>query len=330
MNNKKFALLVALLTSIWLLVTGGCGSHTLHDVGHEHSADTMPPLYAVPLKAGERLRVVATTSIVADVVRQVGGDQVELTTLMPVGTDPHAFEPSPQDAAAIANAHVIFANGAGLEIFLEEFIDNAGEEVPVVPVSYGVELLELEEEESHNDHHGGVDPHVWFDPNNVMVWVDNIEHALSALDPGNSRVYQANAEKYKAELVALDGWIREMVARVAREDRKLVVDHAALGYFAHRYGFEQSGALFPGFSTLTEPSARELAELEESMREQGIKAIFVGTTVNPALAERIAMDTGVRLVFLYTGSLSEPGGPADSYIAFMRYDINAIVAALCC
>ncbi len=333
--NKRFALLVVMFTLITLLVAGGCGSYTLDGVGHEHSVDTMPSLYAVPLKVGERLRVVATTSIVADVVRQVGGDHVELTTLMPLGTDPHAFEPSPLDAAAIANAHVVFANGAGLEIFLEKFIESAGEEVPVVPVSYGVELIELEEESTHggrNDHHhhGGVDPHVWFDPNNVMVWVDNIEHALSTLDPGNSRVYQANAEKYRAELLALDGWIREMVARVARENRKLVVDHAALGYFARRYGFEQSGAVFPGFSTLTEPSARELAGLEEIIREQGIKAIFVSATVNPALAERIAMDTGVRLVFLYTGSLSEPGGPADSYIAFMRYNVNAIVAALCC
>ncbi len=335
MMNKTFALLIALLMLILPLVTGGCGAHTLHDVGHEHSVDTMPTLYAVPLKAGERLRVVATTSIVADVVRQVGGDQIELTTLMPVGTDPHAFEPSPLDAAAIADAHVVFANGAGLEIFLEKFFENAGKEVPVVPVSYGLEMLELEEEskhDGHNDHHhqGGVDPHVWFDPNNVMAWVDNIEHALSALDPGNSRVYRANAEKYKAELVALDSWIRDMVARVAKEDRKLVVDHAALGYFAHRYGFEQSGAVFPGFSTLTEPSARELAVLEENIREQGIKAIFVSTTVNPALAERIATDTGARLVFLYTGSLSEPDGPADSYIAFMRYNVNAIVAALCC
>ncbi|MCX7682719.1 MAG: metal ABC transporter substrate-binding protein [Anaerolineae bacterium] len=328
--GKSLALLGMVLGIVLLLVAGGCRPGPAHEADQEHEADEMPQLRPADLKAGEKLRVVATTNIVADVVHQVGGDLIELTTLLPAGTDPHTFEPTPQDAAALAGAHVVFANGAGLELFLEDLLESVGGEVALVPVSYGVELLTLEEEgeaEAH-PHHGEVDPHVWFDPNHVVVWVSNIEQVLGALDPAHAAAYQANAERYRAELRALDSWIEEMVAQVPVENRKLVVDHKALAYFARRYGFEQVGAVFPGYSTLTEPSARELAALEEVIREHGVRAIFVSTTVNPALAERVARDTGTRLVFLYTGSLSEPGGPADNYIALMRYNTAAIVSAL--
>lgn len=329
---KRLFLLQVLLLITLIFAAVGCGTGPSHEAGHE--ADEMPQLHPADLKAGEKLRVVATTSIVADVVQQVGGDLIELATLLPVGADPHTFEPTPQDAAALAGAHVVFINGAGLELFLEDLLESAGEGVMVVPVSHGIELLKFEgeaegeEEEAEHHHHGDTDPHVWFDPQNVSVWVNNIEQALVALDPGHAEAYKAGAKSYRAELERLDGWIEEMVAQVPQENRKLVVDHRALAYFARRYGFEQVGTVFPGYSTLTEPSAQELAALEEAIRGYNVRAIFVSTTVNPALAERVARDTGTKLVFLYTGSLSDPGGPADSYISFMKYNTGAIVNAL--
>lgn len=302
---------------------------------HEYHADEMPSLSPIPLKEGEKLRVVATTSIVADVVKNVGGDRIDLAVLMPVGTDPHTFEPTPQDVVAVADAHVVFVNGAGLEVFLEPLLESAGAgKAKVVPVSYGVELRHSEGKQEEmgtpeaEHEHGEFDPHTWFDPHNVMVWVRNIEQALSALDPGHAEIYAANAEAYEAELQELDAWIREQVAQVPEANRKLVTDHTAFTYFVHRYGFEQTGAVVPGYSTLAAPSAQELAALEGNIRELGVKAVFVGWTVNPGLAQRVAQDTGVRLVFLYTGSLSGPGGPAKDYLSLMRYDVSAMVNAL--
>ena len=312
---------------------------TAREVEQQGHADEMPSLSPVMLAEGERLQVVATTSIVADVVQNVGGDQIELTTLMPRGTDPHAFEPTPRDAAAVADAHVVFVSGAGLEEFLERLLQGAGEGMPIVPVSYGIELLQFEgsgeqgsqehdgESEGDQGHTGG-DPHTWFDPNNVMVWTHNVEHALSALDPAHAEAYTANAAAYEQELKGLHTWIGEQIALVPAADRKLVTDHTGFTYFAHQYGFELIGAIFPGYSTLTEPSARELAELEEAIQAYAVKAIFVGLTVSPDLAQRVADDTGIELVFLYTGSLSEPDGPANDYLSFMRYNVTQIVQAL--
>jgi len=269
-----------------------------------------------------KLRAVATTTIVGDVVQAVGGDAIALTVLLPIGVDPHTFEPTPQDVAAVADAAVIFANGAGLERFLEPLLQNAGGRARLVSVSDGITFRRL------GDGTGEVDPHVWFNPLNVVVWVQNIEGALRSLDPAHAEVYATNARRYEAALRELDAWIRERVARIPPERRKLVTDHAVFGYFADRYGFEQVGAIVPSASSAAEPSAQGLAALEDTVRKQGVPAIFVGETVNPDLAQRIAEDVGVRIVFLYTGSLSEPGGPADSYLKLMRYDVSAIVDAL--
>ncbi len=287
-----------------------------------------PALAPVRLAAGERLRVVATTSIVADVVANVGGDRIALTTLVPLGADPHSFQPTPQDMAALAKAHVVFANGAGLETFLAPLMDSVGIGDRLVYVSEGVALLEAAHEHEGEAAHEGGDPHTWFDPNNVMVWARSIRNALSALDSANATVYQANAQAYIARLEELDAWIRQEVARIPPNNRKLVTDHTAFTYFAARYGFEQVGAIFPGYSTLASPSAQELAALEDAIRAQGVKAVFVGKSVNPALAERVAQDTGVRLVFLYTGSLGGAGSPASTYLDMMRYNVSAIVDAL--
>lgn len=271
------------------------------------------------------LRVVATTTLVGDVIHNIGGEAIQLNVLLPVGTDPHSFQPTPQDAARLADADVIFINGAGLETFLQTLLQNSGSQARMVDLSAGLALLQGSE---HEDEPATGDPHVWTDPNNVLVWVKNAEQALSELDPANAALYQANAAAYSQQLVELDAWIQLQISLVPAERRKLVMDHQILGYFAARYGFEQVGAVIPGFNTLSEPSAQELAALEDAIRSLGAPAIFVSTDVSPALAQRVATDTSIKLVSIYSGSLSQPGGPADNYINFTRYNVSAIVEAL--
>lgn len=280
---------------------------------------------AQPSAGSDRLQVLATTSIVADVVRQVGGDYVQVTTLLPLGADPHTFEPRPQDAAAIADAQIVFANGAGLEEFLEPLLESAGATDKLVEVSAGIELLPFEGEE---EHHEGGDPHTWMDPNNVIVWTENIAAALSAADPDHAAAYQSNAEAYAAELRALDEWIRQQVATVPVEQRIFVADHGVWGYFAEEYGLRQVGTITGSFSTNASPSAQELAALEDQIRALGVRLVLVGSDVNPALAQQVANDTGARLARIYHGSLTDASGPAPTYLEFMRYNVTSMVEAL--
>ena len=279
-----------------------------------------------------KLKVVATTTIVGDVVSQIGSDLLDLNILLPVGTDPHGFDPTPQDIAKVAEADIVFANGAGLEKFLNNLLGSAGAQDKVVEVSDGIDFLTLNEEEpgsEEQDHnHNGIDPHTWTDPNNVMIWVDNIEQALIEIDPENIAVYTENADIYKTELKLLDTWIRQQIAQIPAEKRKLVTDHALFGYYAEEYGFEQVGALVQGFSTLAEPTAQNLAEIEDAIHDLNVEAIFIGNTVNPSLGKRVTEDTGTQLVFVYTGSLSNPDGEANTYLAYMRYNTTAFVNAL--
>jgi ABC-type Zn uptake system ZnuABC Zn-binding protein ZnuA len=276
-----------------------------------------------PAATGSKLRVLATTSIVGDVVSQVGGGYIALTILMPVGTDPHDFQPRPQDATALTDTHIIFSNGAGLETFLQPMLESTGATGKLVEVSAGITLLPLP---GSNQTTG--DPHTWMDPNNVIIWTQNIAAALSAADPAHSAGYQANAETYTVSLRDLDAWIRTEVALIPSQNRLLVSDHAVLGYFAAQYGFKQEGSITGSFSSEAAPSARELAALEDKIRQSGVRAVFVSEAVNQALADQIAADTGVKSVWIYHASLTTPSGPAASYLEFMRYNVNAIVGAL--
>ncbi len=276
-----------------------------------------------------RLRVVSTTSIVGDVVGKVGGDAIELVVLIPAGGDPHSFEPRPQDIAAVSDAQVIFINGLGLEEALDGVLQANADGI-IVEVSEGIEVISLMADAHKGEEHevGEGDPHTWMDPNNVIVWAGNIAGALAEADPANRETYQANAENYIAELRELDAWIRQQVELVPPERRKLVSDHAVLGYFADEYGFEQVGLVVPALSSSAAPSAQELAELVDAIRSQDVSAILVGTSVNPALSEQVASDTGAELVFIYTGSLSQPGGEAGSFTQLMRYNVQTIVDSL--
>jgi ABC-type Zn uptake system ZnuABC Zn-binding protein ZnuA len=286
----------------------------------------------VSLGAGEKLKVVVTTNIVGDVVKNVGGDQIDLITLMNIGVDPHSYVATPADTAAIHDAHVVFANGAGLEANLEEMFASAEGDAARVDLSDGLELRRVaEEQQAEHDHeergHQEADPHVWFNVRNVIHWVATIEEALSTLDPGNAATYKANAQAYSRQLEELDTWVMAQVAAIPEANRKLVSNHPSFGYFAERYGLEQVGAIYP-VSPSSEPSAQDIAALEDAILHYNVPAVFAELTVNPKLAEQVAQDTGVDLVPLYSGSLGAPGSGVETYILLIRYDTKAIVEAL--
>jgi ABC-type Zn uptake system ZnuABC Zn-binding protein ZnuA len=307
--TRKPSLIIALLS---VLLFAGCST---------------PPVET----SGSRVKVAATTTIVGDVVSEIGGDFIDLEILLPTGSDPHSFQPAPKDLVTVAEAKLVFANGAGLEEFLEPLIQNAGGSAQVVEVSEGINLLEAQDvhdEDENEEEHSTGDPHTWFDPANVESWTIQIEKALSSVDPEHAAAYAANAQAYRERLQELDAWIEQQADSIPQEKRKLFTDHASFTYFANRYGFDQVGAVIPAYSTLAEPSAKDLALIESAMKEFGVKTIFTSEAANRALLERVAQDTGARLVYLYNGSLSEANGPAATYLELMRYNVQALVEAL--
>ena len=272
----------------------------------------------------DRVLVVATTTIVGDIVARVGGDRLSLYVMLPLGADPHAFQATPRDARQAADAAVVFINGAGLEAdFLGDLIASA-EPRRVVDLSAHLNLRRMEEEHDH----GEFDAHVWMDPTLVAAWTAEIADALAEVDPDHGADYARRADALAGELHALDAWVRERVAAIPRDRRILITDHGMFGYFAARYGFTVLDTIIPGFSTASEPSARHVAGLHDAIAEHAVPAIFVSLTVRSQAAQVMADDLGIEVVPVYTGSLSEPDGPAATYQDFIRINVERIVAAL--
>ena len=284
--------------------------------------------------AVDRWQVVASSTIIGDVVKRVGGQRIELTVLLPIGLDPHAFEPTPQDLRAISHADLVFINGAGLEEFLPKIIQSLANPEVIVDLSEGIPLLSLanghlEEDHEEEEHeHGGFDPHVWLDPTLVKVWTLNIAETLGGIDPDHRDEFFANAQTYTSELDDLDVWIFAQISNVEPDRRTLISDHNEFGYFARRYGFQIIGLVIPAFSTMAEPSARDLAALEDTIRREGVEVLITGTDIHFDRIQTIQNDTGIRVLSLYSASLSPVGGPASTYLDLMRYNAGEIVAAL--
>lgn len=339
-------------------------------------------LASAPVSAqATRLRVIASFSILADVVGQVAGDAAEVEALIPRGANPHAYEPSAQDVVRLSKADAVFVVGlsfeerlldvvreasggtvyelwgclpvrpviAGLDDHGEES-GHAGEAPPTTEAASALDAVCAEHEATVRATFGldnlvlpgavtradaayagtlaEADPHVWTDPVNVALWTLMIRDTLSAADPANAAVYAANAGAYLEELAALHAEIAAQIATLSAEHRFIVTNHQALNYFAARYGLTLVGVVIPGGGTSSEPSVQEVLALIETIRSTGVPAIFTETTVSESLAQQIADESGTALVRLYTGSLSEPGGPADTYLAYMRFNAAQIVAAL--
>lgn len=339
-HRKAIPLILALLLAACAAPASPATEAENRDEEHAEEAGLpeFPAISAVELPAGQALRVVASTDIIADVVRNVAGEQIELTALIGAGQDPHGYSPTAQDIAALEDADLIFTNGFNFEENLIAPLEALESGAPVVPVSFDVPVRERvareheegEEHEGEEHDHGRYDPHTWLDPQNVIIWTANIARALSEADPAHAEAYAANAEAYQAELAALDEEIEASFSAIPAERRLIVTDHMAFGYFAARYGFEVLGAVIPSVTTSAEASAGNLAELADAMRERNVTVIFVGSGVNPDVAATLAEEVGaeVTLAQLYDGTLGPLGSGADTYLGMMRANAATLVSTL--
>ena len=306
-------------TGVALAVVALLGALVLGACGKEDAADT------------DGLPVVATTTIIADMARNVGGDRVAIRSLVPANADPHSYEPTPREVGAVAEARVVLEHGMGLDTWISDMVRESGTKAHVAVVTDGVTTIEGEEHAADADGHSheGEDPHVWFDVANAKVMANNIRDALIAADPDGADTYRANTERYQSELDDLDAWIREQVATVPEAQRKLVTNHDAFGYYVHAYGLTLVGTIVPSLDAQAQPSARDTAALIELIKAEEVRAIFTEAALNPSLAKRIAEDAGVQVVSdLYGDSLGPAGSGADTYIGMMRTDTTRIVEAL--
>lgn len=286
-----------------------------------------------PRSSDGGLKVLASTSFLADIARNVAGDRLQVESLLPIGADPHAYQPTPSDAAKIVDSDVLILNGLEYEHFIESLIENAGGERLVIEATGGIEPRELEEhaneaESGEGQGHEAGDPHMWLDPVLVIRYVENIRDGLIHADPEGAEVYRANAAAYIEQLRELDAWIAGQVSAIPSERRLLVTNHDVFGYFSERYGFEVVDTILVSFSSGASVSAQEIAATIEAIRSSGAPAIFLGEVENAALANQISAETGVKVVGdLHLESLTD-GAPAPTYIEMMKYNVLLIVEAL--
>ena len=278
---------------------------------------------------GGHLRVVATTTFLRDIAQNVAGDQFTVAGLIPIGTDPHAFDPTPAEVTEAVQSDLLIVNGANLEGTLATTLQNAGGRHITVVASAGLTPRTPKAGEPAPEHAAEPDPHFWLAPILVITYVQNIRDAFIKADPAHAAAYTANAAAYVVKLRRLDVWIRARVATLPVADRLLVMDHLSHGYFADRYGFKIVGAVIPSVSSGDTVGARQIAQLVTTIEKTGVKAIFVELDENADLARQIASEAHVKVVTdLLDHSLTAPGGAAPTYLAMMRYDTNLIVEAL--
>ena len=307
-------------------------------------AATMLSAVALPATAAD-LKVVASFSIIGDFAQNVGGDRIELTTLVGPNGDAHVYEPKPTDAVAMAGADVVLVNGLQFEGFLQRLVDASATKASIVELTKGVETLKMEEEGHHDEaaeakegeehaaeeeghhHHGDIDPHAFQSVPNAEIYVKNIADAFCAADSAGCQAYQANATAYTTKLKALDEEVKAAVASIPADKRTIITSHDAFGYFAHQYGIT---FLAPeGISTESEASAADVAALIRQVRDDNASAIFVENVTNPRLIEQIAAETDLKVGgTLFSDALSDESGPAPTYIDMMRNNIATIRGAI--
>jgi zinc/manganese transport system substrate-binding protein len=277
-----------------------------------------------------KLKAVATSSIMGDLVRNVAGDNIDLDIFVGAGADVHDFEPTPSDVAKLANAQLVFENGVGLENWLDNLFKSSGSKAVRVVLSDGIALRGAGATNADGQAQSDHDPHIWQNPQNAMQMVKTIRDALVKADPANTAVYQKNAAAYLARLKAMDSEVADIVDQLPKGNRKLVTSHDSLGYFADRYGFEIAGSVIASLTTEAgEPSAQDLVKLIGHIKQQHVKAIFLESQSNPKVVERIASEAGVMIgPELYTDSLGAAGTPGATYIDAMLFNAKAIVNAL--
>lgn len=294
--------------------------------------------------AQDRLPVVASFSILGDMVAKVGGDRVIVSTLVGPDGDAHVYEPTPADAQTVAAASVVFVNGLGFEGWLDRLIEASEYKGPVVVATTGVEPREMEEEghdsaeaegesedEADHDHegheHGGIDPHAWQSLANAKLYVANIEAGLTAADPDGAATYAANAAAYLKEINTVEAEIFAAVATLPENRRSVVTSHDAFGYFGAAYGLTFHAP--EGVSTESEASAADVATLITQIKQEAIPAVFMENIADPRLLEQIVAETGAKVGgSLFSDALSPADGPAGTYLDMMRYNTATLTSAL--
>jgi zinc/manganese transport system substrate-binding protein len=282
-----------------------------------------------PVRAQERVNIVATFSILGDFAKNIGGDRVSVTTLVGRDSDTHVYTPTPADAKKIADAKLVVVNGLGLEGWLPRLVKSSGSKAVTVMATKGIAPRKIDPNEALSQEHeaGSADPHAWQSVSNAKIYVANIRDALVAVDPAGADVYKANATVYLDKLDALDRDVRDAIAKIPAERRNVISTHDAFGYFAAAYGIKFIAP--QGVSTESEPSARDIASIISQIKKQKIPAVFLENVTDPRLMRRIAAETGATIGgTLYSDSLTEEKGPAPTYIDMVRHNIKALTSAL--
>ena len=306
-SKRRWQAAVGVLVAFWL---SGCDRQSANRTNP--TADNKP-------------NVVATSTIIADLTERVGQDEIQLTGILPAGSDPHVYEPVPKDTQALEKANLILYNGYNLEPGLIKLMNAAGIKSRKIPVGEVVKPLQLKK----GDKETVPDPHVWGDVENVIQMVNAIRDALIELSPEDRDKFTQNAAQLNKELKQLDTWISQQIKTIPPEKRKLVTTHDAFQYYARAYGLSIIGTLI-GISTEEQPSAKTIQQLVESIKGSQVPAIFAETTINPALINTVAQEAGIKLApkQLYSDSIGAPNSDGNSYIKMMEANTRAIVEAL--
>jgi zinc/manganese transport system substrate-binding protein len=284
-------------------------------------------LAATPTLAQEKISVVATFSILGDLVQNVGGDRVAVTALVGPNSDTHVFSPTPADARKLGAAKVVFVNGLGLEGWIARLVKASGTKAPAVVASAGVKSRKMEDGHHHGHSHAETDPHAWQSIANAKLYVANIRDGLSKADPAGKDAYAANAAAYLAKLDALEQEVKAAVAKIPADRRKVITTHEAFGYFSSAYGMEFIAP--SGVSADSGPSARDVAKIIAQIKKQKIPAVFMENVSDPRMMQQIAKESGARIGgTLYSDALSDASGPAASYIEMMRSNFGELTKAL--
>jgi zinc/manganese transport system substrate-binding protein len=278
----------------------------------------------------DKLKVVATFSILGDMVRNVGGERVEVATLVGPNGDAHVYSPTPADGRRLTEAKIVFTNGLKFEGWIDRLVKSSGTGAEKVEAAKGVKPLKGEEEghrHGHDHGHGGSDPHAWQSIGNAKIYVANIRDAMIAADEAGKATYQANAASYLKRLDEVEAEVKGLVAKIPPERRRIITSHDAFGYFEEAYGIDVVAP--QGVSTESEASAKDVARIIQQIKRERIAAVFVENVSDARLMERIAKETGATIGSrVYSDALSEPNGPAGTYIDMMRHNIRAFSAAL--
>ncbi|MGC1165732.1 MAG: metal ABC transporter substrate-binding protein, partial [Solirubrobacterales bacterium] len=284
-----------------------------------------------------KLAVVATTTQIADFAREIGGEAVAVNQLLQPNSDPHDYEPRPDDVRTVADAKLVYASGDGLDDWAEEIVSDSGADAEIVDLGAVAPIRlpgEGEEEHGHEDEHAAeehhhdakYDPHWWHDPRNAEAAVREIERSLVAADPSSKAEFRRNADAYVARLRALDAGTASCIDSVPAAERKLITDHDAFNYFAARYGIEVVGAVIPSQTTQAQPSAKELSELADTIEAEEVKAVFPESSLSPGVAEAIANQTGATADYtLYGDTLGPAGSDGATYLEMERANADAVV-----